>query len=355
MKSIAHLFIKTLFLALLIGSFTACQQKIHTLKRPANGLSIAFYNIENLFDTIDDPKTNDRDFLPDAKVPWNSERYTHKLSQISKVIAAMDTLDFPHVLGLSEIENKTVLEDLIAEKQIEKAGYEIIHIEDNDPRGIEVAMLFRPDYFKPVHQQALVHVRENGRKSRHILYVKGLIHSRDTLHLFVNHWTSRFGGQEATEAARIGSGKFLRTVVDSLHSIIPDANIVIMGDFNDNPDDPSMFSHLRAYAPGEEIRPKELFNLAMEGFVTGEGTLFYRGWDFFDQIIVSSSLLKAESSLKAGPIQIIKKDWMLFTPSRGEARPNRTQSGNNYYGGFSDHLPVMVKIHSTQPSKKSKK
>lgn len=354
MKKPVHLLIKPLFLLLILGSFASCQQKLQSLKRPSNGFSIAFYNVENLFDTIDDPRINDRDFLPDAKVAWTSERYAHKLTQISKVIAAMDTLDFPHVLGLSEIENRAVLEDLIQEKHISNAAYDIIHIDDNDPRGIEVAMLFRPDYFKPVHQQALVHVRDNGRRSRHILYVKGLIHSQDTLHLFVNHWTSRFGGQEATEAARMGSGKYLRQIVDSIFHQIPEANIVIMGDFNDNPDDPSMFSHLRAYAPGEEIRPQQLFNLSMEGYITGEGTLFYRGWDFFDQIIVSSSLIQPYASLKASPIQIVKKDWMLYSPSRGEARPNRTMSGGNYFGGFSDHLPVLIKLHGSSTKNQRK-
>ncbi|PKP54127.1 MAG: endonuclease [Bacteroidetes bacterium HGW-Bacteroidetes-1] len=341
MKKNILLFISSMILAVLASS---CQNGLQNLKQPNNGITIAYYNIENLFDTINDPKINDEDFLPNAKVKWNSERYYAKLDNIAKVIAAMDTLDFPHIVGLEEIENLAVLKDLIANKHIKKAAYEIIHIEDHDPRGIEVAMLYQPKYFRIAHTQAIpVFLEGYERSNRHILYVKGTIATGDTLHLFVNHWTSRYGGKEETIPARTGTANVLRYSIDSLFAINPSSNIIIGGDFNDNPDDASIFSFLKAYAPSEETAQATLYNLAMKTYLEGNGTLYYDGWDCFDQIIVSSALLQ-NGKLKAGPLEIIKKDWMLFKPRDGEARPNRTASGSRYFGGFSDHLPVMVRL-----------
>lgn len=349
-KRLLYFILFTVFLAFSVLQ-SACNRKMQTLKKPMDGLAIAFYNVENLFDTIDDPRTNDSEFLPNAKVAWNTERYFHKLNQIAKVIAAMNTPDFPHILGLSEVENRRVLEDLVKVKSIAPASYDIIHIDDTDPRGIEVAMLYRPEYFKPLHHEALVHVRKRGGRSRHILYVKGITMESDTLHIFVNHWTSRFGGQEASAPSRNNLARFLRETVDSLFQAIPNPNIIICGDFNDNPDDPSLFSYLKALAPSEEVEPATLYNLAMIPYLEGEGTIYYRGWDFFDQFIVSSPLIDTKSNLTSSPLEVIKKDWMLFKPRGGEPRPDRTQSGGKYHGGFSDHLPVMIKLYQSKSSK----
>jgi endonuclease/exonuclease/phosphatase family metal-dependent hydrolase len=336
---------KILAMMMAILLFSGCYAQNAALLNTPNGFTIAFYNVENLFDTIRDPSINDLEFLPDSKVPWTSERYTVKLDNISRVIAAMDTLDFPHLIGLSEVENMAVLSDLAANKTLKDANYSIVHIEGNDPRGIEVALMYRHNYFRVLHSEAVQVESPDDRPIRHILYIKGIKAPNDTLHVFVNHWTSRFGGSEQTIPARIASAKKLRSVVDSLLLVQPMANIIIGGDFNDNPDDASLFSHLRAYAPDDAIRPANLYNLAMEPWLLGQGTLYYRSWDFFDQIIVSSALLDG-SRLTAGPIQVIKRPWMLYTPPQGgEARPNRTASGSRYFGGYSDHLPVMVRLH----------
>lgn len=339
-------------LVLCISPLLLFAQSNKPLKQPKDGFSIAFYNVENLFDTIDDPKTKDQDFLPSAAVSWNTERYFHKIHQIAKVIANMDSLNYPHIVGLAEVENETVLEDLIAHEFISKAGYKIIHEEDTDPRGIEVALLYRPDYFRPLYHKPLVYMRESGYPTRHILYVKGVIHSGDTLHVFVNHWLSRYGGVEKTAGTRNGTANFLRMAVDMIFSMSPQAKIIIGGDFNDNPDDPSMFSFLRALAPDEEPKPNELYNLAMIPYLEGQGTSYYNKWDFFDQIIVSSSLIQSDSPLYAGPINVIKKDWMLYNAGQYNARPNRTMTRRNYFGGFSDHLPVMVKLYRKDQLKK---
>jgi endonuclease/exonuclease/phosphatase family metal-dependent hydrolase len=333
-----------IYIVLLIGSvlFSGCHNGMRKLKTAEKGFTIGFYNLENLFDTIDDPAINDEEFLPDAKVSWNSERYAQKLNNMSRVIASMDTLSFPHILGLSEVENAQVLADLVQSPTLKKAEYAIIHIADNDPRGIEVAMIYRPDYFSPISQKTLQPVID-GKTNRHILYVKGIIGTGDTIHVFANHWTSRYGGYEETKAARNGTALFLRTTIDSLFKVSPSAKIIIGGDFNDNPEDASMTEFLNTKSTQDEVRPEMLYNLAIEQHRVGKGTLYYKGWDFFDQIIVSSALLSG-SHIKASPIEIVKKNWMLFKPAQGEARPNRTMSGGKYYGGFSDHLPVFIRL-----------
>lgn len=327
----------------LLVQLSGCHNGVQKLKTPNNGFVIGFYNIENLFDTINDPSINDEEFLPQSKVSWNTARYKSKLENISRVIAAMDTNSFPHVLGLAEVENKQVLDDLIAQKTLRAADYSIIHFADSDPRGIEVAALYRAAFFKPVVQKTFQPVT-NGKVNRHILYLKGLTATEDTLHIFVNHWTSRYGGLEETKPARMGTAIFLKNITDSLFLVNPAANIIIVGDLNDNPEDESLVVGLDAKWP-QNIEPLALYNLSLEPHSKGEGTLYYKSWDFFDQVIVSSSLLGA-GPLHVSPIEIVKKDWMLFKPREGDARPNRTMSGGKYYGGFSDHLPVVVRVIS---------
>jgi predicted extracellular nuclease len=318
-------------------------------KLPANGLTVAFYNVENLFDTINDPRINDAAYLPTSQVPWTAERYQTKLDNISRVIAAMDTLNFPHILGLCEIENRSVLEDLAASVFIADAAYNIIHYDGPDRRGIEVALLYRPDFFEPIYSESVdVNWDGMGRSNpRDLLYVKGIIAPTDTLHIFVNHWSSRWGGQEQSEHLRIGTARVLRSLIDSLFFVNIHSNIIVMGDFNDNPDDASLFSHLRAVSPDGETMRGYLYNLAMIPYIKGEGTsVFNNNWDFFDQIILSSNLIKpVQNGWVADELEVIKKPWMLFYPPRGgEPRPNRTATGRSYFGGYSDHLPVMVRL-----------
>lgn len=347
----ARLMHKWFLLLLLVSLFSSCafisgaQKPIY----PEGGLTIGFYNVENLFDTINDPDIHDDAYLPDSKVPWNTERYLRKLDNLGRVIASMDTLNFPCLLGLCEVENRAVLENLVANRHIREAGYEIVHYEGPDRRGIEVAMLYRPEYFLPLHTESLnVQWEDMGQSQpRDILYVKGLVYPKDTLHIFVNHWPSRWGGEAASSHLRIGNARFLRAVVDSLFDQSIYTNIIIMGDFNDNPDDASLFAYLRAFAADKEIRHGHLFNLAMEPYLLGEGTLFYNNnWDFFDQIIVSSNLINpVRGQWFAGPIGVIKQPWMLTHPPRGgPPRPNRTSTSRSYFGGYSDHLPVMFRL-----------
>lgn len=317
----------------------------------SKSLSIAFYNVENLFDTIDDPNIYDEKYTPESELNWDLEKYTHKLNQLSKVISSIDTLnDFPAIIGLSEVENLDVVKDLVRNPLLKKANYKIIHKDSPDERGIDVAMLYQDKYYMPLENKFIyVKLPDSGNKTRDILYSKGILAGADTVHIFFNHWASRWGGQEKTEPLRIFIAKMLKHASDSIMQQNPDALIIMAGDLNDNPTDKSVFDFLAAHKPEKSVKTGELYNLAISKYEKGEGSIYYKGWSMFDQFIVSSELLNTDNKihLKSNSQNVVKYDWMLFTPKNGEARPNRT-AAKNYYGGFSDHLPVMIYLNVKQ-------
>lgn len=329
-----------IILLLLAGLQASCQSTRPLQKTESH--SLVFYNVENLFDTINDPKTNDEEFRPNARVAWSTERYNRKLHNIAQVIAAMDTLDFPHLVGLAEVENKAVLEDLVRQPHLAAAKYGIIHVSDDDPRGIEVAMLYRSDYFKPLMYNGIEF--QDSLPERHILYTTLLNGHSDTLHVFVNHWKSRGGGQEATAPSRMAAAQALRNAIDLLMAAKPHAFVVVMGDFNDNPSDESITKYLKALAPEQALRqPGALVNLSAEAYAAGQGTLYFDGWHFFDQMMVSQNLMFG-NRWRVESFGAFIKPWMVFIDNRRNARPNRTLSGSRYFGGYSDHFPVLLKL-----------
>lgn len=307
---------------------------------------IGFYNVENLFDTINDPETRDGDFTPKGKVPWNTERYQRKLDHISKVIASLDSRHLPDIMGLCEVENRLVLEDLIEVPHLKKGNYRIIHTNSPDERGIDNALIYRKDRFTPLFDTAfpVIFPYDTSDRTRDILFVKGLI-NKDTLNIFVNHWPSRYGGQKKSEPDRNHTAFVLRTIIDSLFAVNPHSNLLIMGDFNDNPDNASLQEILEANKVKGTLESASLYNLSYNKYLNDEGTIYWRSWDMFDQIIVSTSLLDNKKGLKVKEQDqhIFKPDWILYFPDRGSPRPNRTK-GRNYYGGYSDHLPVYVRL-----------
>ena len=339
MKKILSFDYFILFLIIFSLAASSCSRK-HTF-------SLAFYNVENLFDTIDDKQTQDDRYLPDSDIPWNTERYNHKLNNLTRVINAIDSVGLPTVIGLSEVENISVINDLVNHPSIASAGYHILHQECEDERGIDVAMLYRPEEYTPLetHFVKLVFPFDPNNHTRDILYSKGLTRKKDTVHIFINHWTSRWGGREETEPKRKFTADVLKSMTDSIFNLQPEANIIIAGDLNDNPNDISIAGNLMAIEPAEPFLDKKLYNLSIQQYKTGQGTLYYKGWDMFDQIIVSTALLTGENGMQATSPdqQIIKKNWMLYYPDNGEPRPNRTAT-NKYHGGFSDHLPVFIKV-----------
>lgn len=342
MKKILFAFIT---LAVIVTLSNSCKKKAST------SFTFAFYNIENLFDTINDPNINDESFLPDSKVAWTSERYDDKIYNISKVLKSLKQPFFPAVVGLCEVENIDVINDLISHSNINNAGYKIVHKNSPDERGIDVALLYNPDIFHPVKNSFIVPDFDNldVNATRDILYSKGVVNQKDTIHIFVNHWVSRWGGQEKTEPFRIAIAKHIKRITDSILSITPDANILIAGDLNDNPDDKSIIEYLSAKEVDNEISNDNLYNLSLKLYKSDTvGSLYYKSWDIFDQIIVSGAMLTGDNNLKVTSENetIFKRDWMLYQPKKGPARPSRTASGGRYYGGYSDHLPVMIDINT---------
>jgi len=306
-------------------------------------LHVMFYNVENLFDTIDDPLTRDEEFLPKGKKAWTQERYLDKLDKLSKVISS--TSNMPDIIGLCEVENRQVVADLAGNKQLVEMGYSVIHKDSPDGRGIDVAMLvnknkvevIRTDYIKT---KLPVGDRPNTRL---IIHATTIVND-DTLHVYVNHWPSRYGGQEESEPNRMQVALSLKRDIDILQKNSPNAHVIIMGDFNDYPPNNSLNKVLRAGF--EESRP--LINLMWEKDKFGEGTYNYRGdWGCLDQFIVSSNMTNGTASITTSTddVVLLKHDWMLYTNDKGEVYPSRTYGGPNYYGGYSDHLPIYLQLN----------
>jgi predicted extracellular nuclease len=302
------------------------------------------YNVENLFDTINDPKKDDEEFLPTSKKNWNGKRYAEKLRHITQVIGAAG---YPELVGLCEIENKLVLDELVAMDSLKPYGYQVVHYESPDERGIDVGLLIRSKGFKLVYSKSIrVDLPgENARPTRDILYAK-MVFKRDTLHVFVNHWPSRRGGEEESEPNRIAAAKTLKQVTDSLFKIASDAKMLVMGDFNDYPTNKSLKDVLGA-SPVEALAKRTGFvNLVAPLMEKGQGSEMYQGkWTMLINVIGSTSLVKASKGLKVGQAEILKKDFLMFkNEKKGMDEPNRTYGGDRYYGGYSDHLPVSVDL-----------
>ena len=314
-----------------------------------NSFRLAFYNLENLFDTIDDPTVNDADFLPDSRIPWTSKRYEVKLDHMAQVIAALSEQQPVAVFGLCEVENKGVLEDLVKSPEILPYQYKIIHHDSPDERGIDNAMLYDGKQFQPVSvRNIFIDLKVQPEDlTRDILYVKGTSAKAkgDTLHIFVNHWPSRSEGQEVSEPKRVRTAEVLKSVTDSILAQNPQALIVIMGDLNDEPANKSVAQTLKALPPVDKAAPGSLYNLMEPLYIRGLGTLYYKDWDLFDQVIISGNFWNKKKgfyySEKEG--QIFTADYLLFTNKEGISRPNRT-AAKDYYGGYSDHLPVYIDL-----------
>jgi predicted extracellular nuclease len=225
---------------------------------------IMFYNCENLYDTYDDSLKADEEFLPDGMKYWTWTRYQKKLANISKVITGIGGWDPPEIIGLCEIENRYVLDGLTKESAIQKHNYQIIQKESPDSRGIDVAFLYLKDKFTPISYKAIPVIFPDApeRKTRDILYVCGYTNKKDTLHIFVNHWPSRWGGELESEDKRIVAALTLRSYVDSIFDTNSKANILIMGDLNDFPENISVHNELRAKTEYDNIKSNELYNLS---------------------------------------------------------------------------------------------
>ncbi len=309
-------------------------------------ITVLFYNVENLFDTRNDPITDDDEFTPGGMRNWSSFRLHDKLNRISKVVTAAAGFDAPAIIGLCEVENRWVLEQLTEKTILSRFNYHIIHKDSPDERGIDVAMLFRPDKVTPLSYEYSPLISEGGDtlSSREILETVYQI-GEDTLHVFVNHWPSRYRGQAETESDRMLAAKTLRKAVLAVYERDGDAKVVILGDFNDQPDDRSLKDGLLAVAEDDPALDAELVDLS--GKWKPKGTLKHQNsWQIFDQIIVSDYLLEGvKLSTSVSDARIIDLPFLFETDERwGGKRLFRTYQGYQYKGGFSDHLPVLLKI-----------
>ncbi|HEY9123745.1 MAG TPA: endonuclease [Bacteroidales bacterium] len=319
-------------------------------KKAVASVGIMFYNVENLFDTEDDPEKNDNDFLPTSKHYWTIERYKKKLDNISKVILSVN-VDMPVVVGLAEVENERVLDDLVKNTGLSKFNYKIIHKESDDPRGIDAALLYRPDLFKPLSSKFIKVIGKKGRgqlRTRDIVYTKGVLAKTDTVHIFINHWPSRLGGELKSEQKRMFAAAVMRVQVDSILKQNSRSSIVVVGDFNDDPDNMSIKNTLRARGKAEAVNKGDLVNLSAEwvGNINRIGTLKYKGkWNVFDQVIVSRFLADKTTGLCVSKAEIAALPFILQEDERhGGKKPLETYDGMKYTGGYSDHLPVLLKL-----------
>ena len=308
---------------------------------------IIFYNVENLFDTINDPVGHDEEFLPQSPAKWNTKKYQLKLEHISKVIAAMLDSIQPIAIGLSEVENRKVVEDLISQPALQKFNLGIIHHESPDERGIDVALLYNKDVIEEVFDAFLKveYTFDPEDKTRDIIYFKGYMTEQFPIYFFVNHWPSRRAANGDSEKKRITAAMVLKAKIEDIYTGEPFARIVVMGDLNDNPNDKSV----EYLCSGKYKYPlsQNLVNLMRLPQSRNEFTVKYQDKnDVFDQLIVSKNLLTSENPyyVKNSAAHIFKPLWILYDNIKYGLLPSRTYLGNYWVGGYSDHLPVYMDI-----------
>ena len=314
--------------------------------------TVAFYNLENLFDTENDPLTYDDDRTPDGKDHWTEEIYQDKLKNMAKVMAEIGAEvsgNTPAIIGVCETENRKVLEDLVNQETLIKQDYGIIQFDSPDRRGIDVALLYKKKLFTPTHYKAKeLLIYDDNDKSKRVftrdqLVVSGMLDG-EKIHLIVNHWPSRSGGEKRSRSKRIKAAKLNRQIIDSIFSDDPYAKIITMGDLNDDPTNPSVKDHLNAKRKVSNLDIKELYNPMEDLAKQGYGSLAYRdSWNLFDQIIISTELTKKDfSSYRFYKAGIYNETYLVNAHGRYKGYPYRSFASGSYTGGYSDHFPVYI-------------
>ena len=303
---------------------------------------LGFYNLENLFDTIDDPDINDAEYLPSGTKRYTSEIYWDKIGNLAKVLSHGLS-----IIGHAEVENEAVLRDLVNHPLLKSRNYQIVHYNSPDVRGIDVAMLYNPKYFTVIGSETLFvplfDADGTPRFTRDILFVHGKYDGED-LFVMVGHWPSRRGGEEVSAPGRAKAAEVCRRKIDSLTAINPDTKIVLMGDLNDDPVSPSVAKVIGAKGNKDKVERGGMFNPWVEPYQQGIGTLAYNdSWNLFDQIMVSSGFLsKDQNGFFFRDAHIFSKPWMLQTDGKYKGYPKRTYDFDNYISGYSDHFPTYL-------------
>ena len=335
----------------LTGIFLCTIIALQAMGQSAKIVTVGFYNLENLFDTEDDPLINDEEFTPDGRRSWTEDKYQEKLANMAYVISQIGIDQNPKgvaLLGVSEVENRKVLEDLVIQPSIKDRGYKIIHMDSPDRRGIDVAYLYDPSQFQVIEYDTIpfiIYDGDGGRRfTRNILHLKGVLDG-DTSYFLVNHWPSRSGGEARSAPNRIHGAKLVRTFVDSLTAIDPQTKIIVMGDLNDDPNSSSIKNYLRARTRIKETSPGELFNPMADYYRRGIGSNAYRdSWSLFDQIILSSGYTDCDSGYCFYKAYVFNKRFLVQPSGKYKGYPFRTFGGDKYQGGYSDHFPVYAHL-----------
>ena len=301
----------------------------------AQSIVVSFYNCENFYDTIDQVKVIDEDFLPNSKKKYNSKAYAIKSNHLAKVIYGLGKMENSNgiaIMGVVEVENKLVLDKLIAEPLLQKYHYKYLHFDSRDQRGVDVALIYNPAYFEPYQYKpySLTDANHfNDYATRDILYVKGRLDG-EWIHILVNHWPSRRGGTFLSNSKRIWAATVCKKIMDSVSIIDRQAKFIVMGDFNDNPNNTS-------------IKKLDLLNPFYTLFKNGYGSIAFRdSWSLFDQILLSKHWVEANNNLTNYKPIIYTIQDMIETQGKYRGYPKRTYDGDRFRGGYSDHFPVAL-------------
>lgn len=331
---------------------SACSQKTEK-KKEYEVVCVGFYNLENLFDTIIDPDTNkilQDDFTVHGPKQWNAKKYNAKLANMATVISKLgieSTPDGPAVLGVCEIENRSVLEDLVKTDPIKKRDYQIVHYDSPDRRGIDVGFLYQEKYFKVTRSKSFT-LKLEGQPNfatRDQLLVSGELLGEKT-HFIVAHWPSRRGGEKKSNYKREAAAALAKTIIDSLKKNDPLAKVILMGDLNDDPKSPSVKTVLNASGKVSKLTEEHLFNPMEPLYNKGIGTLAWRDtWNLFDQFILTQSWLDSKAKyddLTYYNAVVYNKSYLTNAEGSYAGYPFRTYVGTTHIGGYSDHFPVYL-------------
>ena len=316
-------------------------------KKRMQMFGVAFYNLENLFDTINNNGKYDLEFSPQGKNNWNGHKYRSKLRNLSYAISQMTTKGTPYgpaIIGCSEIENVTVLQDLVKQDAIKDWNLQVIHHDSPDRRGVDVSLLYNPKFFKPIRttNHRLVIPDMPHFLTRDQMCVTGLLGGR-RVGIIVNHWPSRRGGTEQSSYLREAAAQLCRDIADSLYRVDPNMGVIIMGDLNDDPTDKSCSKILGAVKNPKNCEPGGYFNPFWKKLDDGIGSYIYRGsWDLFDQIIINYNLLSGKTGLKFLNAEVLNKEFLKQQDGQYKGYPLRTFSGGAWTNGYSDHFPTEI-------------
>jgi len=310
---------------------------------------IAFYNLENLYDTLNDVWKNDEDFTPEGLNRWTGERYREKISRLARAISAIGVescKDGAAVLGMCEVENKSVIEDLVKDPALVKRHYAIVHLEGPDARGVDPSFIYQPQYFEP--QKSVTYAvhpsRDTAHKTRDILVISGLLKG-EAVCILINHWPSRRGGELRSRGSRNIAAKKARWIADSVMRDDPACRVVIMGDLNDDPVNECVKKHIGTYRNARRPVAGFFYNPMEDMYLKGIGTLAYKdSWNLFDQILLNNVWLSAAEGWRYESVHIHNKSWLRTDFGNFKGYPFRSYSGGVYTAGYSDHFASYIVV-----------